>query len=119
METERFRTALVDERRRVLDAIEYLKKETPGAEDENGDDTSGVENHLGDQAAGTLDRELDYTLKEDAEQVLAQIDAALKRIDDGTYGMCERGDKPIGEERLEARPWATLCIDHQREVERG
>jgi RNA polymerase-binding protein DksA len=117
MDTERFRTALLDERRRVVDAIEYLKKETPDEDDL--DDTSGVENHLGDQASGTLDREIDYTLKEDAEQVLAQIDAALQRIEDGTYGMCERGDKEIGEERLEARPWATLCIDHQREVERG
>ena len=119
MDTERFRTALLEERQRVTDAIEYLKKETPSADEDDGDDTSGVENHLGDQASGTLDREIDYTLKEDAEQVLAQIDAALKRIEDGTYGVCERGDEPIGEERLEARPWATLCIDHQREVERG
>jgi RNA polymerase-binding protein DksA len=119
MDTDRFRTALLDERQRVLDAIEYLKKETPGSVEDETEETSGVENHLGDQASGTLDREIDYTLKEDAEQVLAQIEAALQRIEDGTYGMCERGDKPIGEERLEARPWATLCIDHQREVERG
>jgi RNA polymerase-binding protein DksA len=102
-----------------MDAIEYLKKETPGSLEDETDETSGVENHLADQASGTLDREVDYSLEESAEQVLDQIDAALARIDDGTYGMCERGDKQIGEERLEARPWATLCIDHQRELERG
>jgi DnaK suppressor protein len=119
MDLEHFRTALLDERKRVTDAIEYLKKETPGSLEDETEETSGVENHLGDQAAGTLDREIDYTLKDDAEQVLAQIEAALARIEAGTYGMCERGDKPIGEERLEARPWATLCIDHQRELERG
>jgi RNA polymerase-binding protein DksA len=119
MDTEHFRTRLLDERERVVASIEYLQKETPGSLDDETQDASGVENHLGDQASGTLDREVDYSLEESAEQVLEQIEAALARIDAGTYGMCERGDKPIGEERLEARPWATLCIDHQRDLERG
>ena len=47
------------------------------------------------------------------------IDAALARIDAGTYGTCERCGRPIGQERLEAIPYATLCIDCKREVERG
>lgn len=51
--------------------------------------------------------------------MLADIDAALKRIEDGTYGTCTNCGKPIAPERLEARPWATLCIDCQREQERG
>jgi DnaK suppressor protein len=117
MDTEHFRTALLEERQRVIDAIEYLQKETPGSVEET--DESGVGDSLGDQATATLDREVDFTLEEGAAEVLVQIDAALARIEDGTYGMCERGDKPIGEERLEAKPWATLCIDHQRELERG
>jgi DnaK suppressor protein len=79
----------------------------------------GVDNHLGDAAAGTLDREIDYTLEGHSEQVLEQIDSTLKRIDDGTFGTCTRCGKPIAEERLEARPWASLCIDCQRELERG
>jgi DnaK suppressor protein len=119
MDIEHFRSRLLEERKRVVDALEYLKKETPGSLEDETEETSGVENHLADQAAGTLDREVDYSLEESAEQVLGQIEAALARIEAGTYGMCERGDKPIGEERLEARPWATLCIDHQRELERG
>jgi RNA polymerase-binding protein DksA len=119
MDTERFRTALLEERKRVEDAIEYLKKETSGLEDETEENEGGVDNHLADQAAPTLDRELDYTLAEDAEQVLEQIDAALARIEAGTYGVCEVCGEPIPEERLEARPWATLCIEHQRALERG
>jgi DnaK suppressor protein len=119
MDTERFRKALLEERKRVEDAIEYLKKETSGLEDETEENEGGVDNHLADQAAPTLDREVDYTLAEDAEQVLEQIDAALARIEAGTYGICEVGGEPIPEERLEARPWATLCIDHQRALERG
>ena len=78
-----------------------------------------VDNHLGDAAAGTLDREIDYTLEGHSEQVLEQIDSTLKRIDDGTFGTCTRCGKPIAEERLEARPWASLCIGCQRELERG
>jgi RNA polymerase-binding protein DksA len=119
MDVERFRTALLEERGRVEDAIDYLKKETTSLEDETEENGAGVDNHLGDQASPTLDRELDYTLEENAEQVLQQIDAALARIEAGTYGVCEVGGEPIPEERLEARPWATLCIDHQRAVERG
>ena len=72
------------------------------------------DNHLADTATVTYDRELDYTLEENSENVLAEIDAALRRIDDGTYGTCTNCGKPIPPERLEARPWATLCIDCKR-----
>ena len=50
--------------------------------------------------------------------MLAEIDAALKRIDDGTYGICTNRGEQIPVERLEALPYATLCIDCQRERER-
>ena len=119
MDAERFRTALLDERKRIEGAIDYLHRETPGSlEDETEEVFGGSDNHLGDAAAGTLDREIDYTLEEHSEQVLAQIDSALSRIEDGTFGKCTNCGKPIPEERLEARPWATLCIDCQREAER-
>jgi DnaK suppressor protein len=48
---------------------------------------------------------------------LGQIEAALARIEDGSYGRCAICGKPIGEERLRAVPWATLCIDDQRRQE--
>jgi RNA polymerase-binding protein DksA len=120
IDTERFRTTLLEERERVRAAIEYLHKETPGSlEDETEEIIGGNDNHLGDSATGTLDREIDYTLEENSEQVLQQIEEALQRIDDGSYGTCRRCGREIAPERLEARPWATLCIDCQRELERG
>src|SRR5438045_1286554 len=79
---------------------------------------AAYDNHLADTATETYDRELDYSLEENSEHVLADIDAALKRIEDGTYGICTNCGKQIPEERLEARPWATLCIDCQRDRER-
>ena len=118
IDTEHFRKRLLEERTRVQDAIEYLHEENPGSiEDETQEIPS--DNHPADFATVTVDREIDYTLEENEERLLAAIDAALKRIDDGSYGTCAVCGKPIGEERLRARPWATLCIDDQRAADRG
>lgn len=120
VDVEHFRRRLQDERERVVAAIDNLHRENPGSlEDETGELVSGSgDNHIGDLATATYDRELEYGLEENSEQVLAAIDAALRRIDDGSYGTCVKCGRPIGEERLEARPWATLCIDDQRREER-
>ena len=119
MDSDRFRTALLDERSRIEDAIEYLHRENPGSlEDETEEVIGNSDNHLGDSASGTVDREIDYTLEGHSEQVLVQIDAALTRIDDGTFGTCSNCGVSIAEERLEARPWANLCIECQRDAER-
>jgi RNA polymerase-binding protein DksA len=118
IDTDRFRSMLLAERERVRDAIEYLHQENPGSlEDESGEETS-FDNHLGDTATVTYDREMDYTLEDNAEGVLAAIEAALARIEDGTYGICRRCGRPIAPERLEALPYAELDIDCKREVER-
>jgi len=118
IDVDQFRAALLDERRRVEQAIEYLHQENPGTLEDETEEIFGTnDNHLGDAASGTLDREIDYTLEENSEQVLAEIDAALKRIDEGTYGICSNCGQPIAAERLEAVPWATLCIDCKRKEE--
>jgi RNA polymerase-binding protein DksA len=121
LSTDQFREELLAQRSRIQQAREQLENDHPGSlTDETGDlVTSSWDDHLGDAATETHDRELDYGLEENADQVLGEIDAALKRIDDGTYGTCEVCGKPIAPERLEARPWATLCIDDQRRREQG
>jgi len=119
IETDRFREALLEERKRVAAAIQNLHDENPGTLAEDAGEETAYDNHLADTATETYDRELDYTLEENSEHVLAAIDAALKRIDEGTYGICTNCGKQIARERLEALPWATLCIDCQRDRERG
>jgi DnaK suppressor protein len=114
----RFREVLLEERRRVVEAIDYLHKENPGSIEEETEDQT-LDNHLAETATATLDREIDYTLEENSEHVLTAINDALKRIEDGTYGICANCRKPIGEERLAAIPWATHCIDCKRLEERG
>jgi DnaK suppressor protein len=115
IDTDSFRERLLDERRRVVAALQNLHDDHAGTlSDEAGEETA-FDNHLADTATETYDRELDYTLEENSERVLADIDAALKRIDDGTYGVCTNKGEQIPVERLEALPWATLCIDCQRQ----
>lgn len=118
MDTERFREVLLDERERVSNAIDHLhESNSTSLEDETEEET--YDNHLADSATATLNREIDYTLEENAEHVLGAINEALQRIEDGTFGKCARCGKPIAEERLEAIPYATRCIDCQRLAERG
>ena len=121
IDVDRFRTMLLEERARVVGALDYLHEENPGSlVEETGDLVSGsADNHMADTATETFDRELDYTLEDNNESVLASIDRALQRIDEGTYGTCARCGRPIPEERLEAMPYAELCIDCKREVERA
>jgi DnaK suppressor protein len=117
--TDHFRDLLLAERKRVQQALDVLHQEnSTSVDDELGEvGSNSIDDHPGDVATETHDRELDYGLEENAEAVLQEIDAALERIEDGTYGKCEICGRDIDEARLEARPWATLCIDDQRRLE--
>jgi RNA polymerase-binding protein DksA len=118
-DTEHFRTRLVEERRRVVDAIENIHSENPGSLGDETEEPTFQDNHLGDVATVTFDREMATTLEDNSTHVLEEIDAALLRLDDGTFGTCRVCGRPIGSDRLEALPWATLCIDDKRKQERG
>lgn len=119
IDTERFHEALLDERRRVEHALATLRDEHRGSLDEEVEEIGASGNHLAETATATLGREIDYTLGENSGQVLAAIDSALKRIDEGTYGTCVSCGEQIRYERLEATPWASLCIDCKRKAEGG
>jgi DnaK suppressor protein len=118
VDTLRFRDLLQEERQKVLEAIEYLHAENPGSLKEETEEST-VDNHLADTATVTLDREIDYTLEENSEHVLKAIEAALVKIEAGTFGICETCEQPIAEDRLAAIPYATQCIDCKRREERG
>jgi RNA polymerase-binding protein DksA len=118
IDTEQFREALLDERRRVEHALATLRNEHPGSLDEEVEEIAATsDNHLAETATATLGREIDYTLGENSGEVLAQIDAALQRIEDGTYGTCTSCGEEIAYGRLEAYPWASLCIECKRRTE--
>jgi DnaK suppressor protein len=78
------------------------------------------ENHpdFADRASNETDRSIELRARDRQRKLIAKIDAALARIDDGTYGYCEETGEPISLKRLEARPIATLSIDAQERHER-
>ena len=73
---------------------------------------------IADRASSETDRALELRARDRQRKLIAKIDAALKRIEDGSYGFCEETGDPIGLKRLEARPIATLSIEAQERHER-
>ena len=107
---EYFRQKLLDWKEDILrEARETLQH----LQDEN-------QNHsdLADRASSETDRAIELRARDRQRKLIAQIDAAIQRIDDGTYGYCEETGEPIALKRLEARPIATLSIDAQERHER-
>ena len=78
------------------------------------------ENHpdVADRASSETDRAIELRARDRQRKLISKIDAALSRIDEGTYGYCEETDEPISLRRLDARPIATLSIEAQERHER-
>jgi DnaK suppressor protein len=70
----------------------------------------GLDDESADAGTATFEREKDLSIENNVRDLLRKIDAALKRMDDGTYGLCARGGHPIEKARLKALPYADLCI---------
>jgi DnaK suppressor protein len=81
-------------------------------------DESLLKPDLTDRAALETDRSIELRTRDRERKLIAKIDAALRRIEDGSYGYCEETDEPISIRRLEARPIATLSLEAQERHER-
>ena len=81
-------------------------------------DDNNVLPDLADRASTETDRSLELRTRDRQRKLIAKIEAALKRIDEGTYGFCEETGEPISLRRLDARPIATLSIEAQERHER-
>jgi RNA polymerase-binding transcription factor len=108
------RKRLEDEQANLRDEIASLVIDNQSQQDDY-----GVGNHLADDATEVFTRERNLALRSNAQDLLVQVEAALQRLDEGSYGICARCGREINTERLEALPSATLCITCQSEVERG
>ena len=106
------RARLESERESLLGDIETLSTENQAQQDDY-----GVGNHMADDASEVMSRDINLALRSNSQDLLSQVEAALTRIDNGTYGICARCGKEINPERLEALPYATYCITCQSEIE--
>jgi RNA polymerase-binding protein DksA len=111
---KRFRQLLITERAKLADEIKSIAREASTSPRDASGDLSGYTVHMADMAADTYDRELSMSLVSGEQQILYQIDDALKRIDEGAYGLCQQCSQPISMSRLKAVPYASFCIGCQR-----
>ncbi len=114
MDPERARELIANERERLIGLVREREAEGIGTQSErdNTSELSGLDQHQGDVGTETFEREKDFSLLEQLEAEIGDLDAALRKIDDGTYGTCEICDGEIDADRLEARPGTRTCIDH-------
>jgi RNA polymerase-binding protein DksA len=109
---------LLEERERVLSEISELDEDLSKSLEESSGE-SPHDQHMAENATATLGREIDLTLQDNAKATLIKIDRAMHKLEDGTYGQCDKCGKPIGAGRLEIAPYSTLCVDCKRLDERN
>ncbi|MCL4466015.1 MAG: TraR/DksA C4-type zinc finger protein [Chloroflexi bacterium] len=104
-----FKRKLEEQKERLRRDLETAQETAPSGV--TSADEPSYSNHLADEATATYQQEANLALERHLERELAGVDAALQRLQNGTYGRCENCGGEIGLERLEALPTATLCIN--------
>jgi DnaK suppressor protein len=108
---KRFKKTLEDSRKALLESARKTMEE------ESNFDTDDLPDEI-DQASSEYAQSMVFRLRDREKFLLKKIDRALARIEDGTFGVCERCEEPISLKRLEARPVTTLCIRCKEEQEK-
>lgn len=116
-ELEHFKNLLLEEREEAKENAEQTQESIEDQRDSDTDDISSVDHHPGDQGSDEQEKETDHILRERSRQKIDEIDAALKRIENGTYGVCEDTGKKIQKERLEAMPYTRYSIEASKKDE--
>ena len=109
-----FRQLLITERAKFAEGIRSIAEEASTSPRDASGDLSAYTVHMADMAADTFEREMSMNIVSSEQEILYQIDDALKRIDEGTFGICQQCNKPISMSRLKAVPYASMCIACQR-----
>ena len=116
-QAKQFRQLLITERAKLVGEIRSIAEDASKSPREASGDLSAYTVHMADMAADTYERELSMNIVSSEQEILYQIDDALKRLDDGSFGVCLQCSQPIAMSRLKAVPYASLCISCQRSKE--
>jgi len=119
-EIEAFKQMLLDKRRDIVGDVNEMEDEAlkKSRLDASGD-LSSMPIHMADIGTDNYEQEFALGLMDGERKLLKEIDDALQRIDQGTYGVCEATAKPIAKARLKAQPWAKYCVEYARMLEQG
>lgn len=112
---KRLRAQLEDEQEQLREQLRELEASADIRQWSDG----GFDDDAADTGAATYERERAQSLANHSRKLLTQIEDALARMDDGSYGVCQRCGEPIGLARLEALPYATLCVEDKQRDEHG
>ncbi len=112
-----FRQLLIIERAKFASGIRSIAQDASTSPRDASGDLSAYTVHMADMAADTFEREMSMNIVSSEQEILYQIDDALKSIDEGTFGVCQQCNKPITMSRLKAVPYASMCIACQRAKE--
>lgn len=104
-------------RRKLVTWKSDILRESRGTLDSLQDQTDKLPD-MADRASSETDRSIELRARDRQRKLISKIDAAMRRLDEGTYGFCEETSEPIGLKRLNARPIATLSIEAQERHER-
>jgi len=117
---ERFKLMLLEKRREILINVNEIEDEAlkKSRLDASGD-LSSMPIHMADLGTDNYEQEFALGLMDSERKLLQEIDDAMQRIEQGTYGTCEATGKPIAKARLEAKPWARYCVEYARMLEQG
>jgi len=118
-ELEEFRQMLLAKRGQLVGDVAHLEDEAIRSNQHGGSGSSAMPIHMADIGSDTWEQELTLGLIENERGLLREIDEALERIKDGTYGVCVATGKAITKARLRAKPWAKYCIEYARKRELG
>lgn len=116
----RFKKLLLKRREELLDEISAIGRNTSSkSQRDAAGDLSGYTYHMADLATDSFDRDLSFNRASTEQRIIYEIDEALKRIEDGSFGKCLRCDKKIKTKRLSIVPYAKFCISCQKDEEAG
>ena len=111
------RVRLEQDRASLQAEIDDLQTEFVNAENNYDPEFSGYGNHMAETGTEIFDQERGVAIQQSLKAQLAEVEHALAKFEDGTYGICENCGKPISFERLQAWPQATLCINDKERLE--
>lgn len=114
-----FKKRLQKIKEEILHDIRNMDQVNDANAKENSGDVSGHAQHMADVATDMYDREFTLGLASNDRELLNKVESALKRIQEGTYGICLKSKKTIPLARLKAIPYAEFCVEAQEELERG
>ncbi len=115
---EFFRRLLLQARQQILQNVDHMESEALGrSRSDAAGDLSLMPIHMADIGTDAYEQEFTIGLIENETETLKEIDAALQRIEDGTYGVCQATHKMIGKARLRVKPWARYCVAYKRAQE--